>query len=53
MLLAKLSVDADIKAVLLDLLSRDEESKYSNRASEVPDRDTRKNILSALKKIPA
>ena len=52
-LLAKLSVDADIKAVLLDLLSRDEESKYSNRASEVPDRDTRKNILSALKKIPA
>ena len=52
-LLAKLSVDADIKAVLLDLLSRDEESKYSNRASEVPDRDTRKNILSALKKISA
>jgi len=52
-LLAKLSVDADIKAVLLDLLSRDEESKYSNRASEVPDRETRTNILSALKKIPA
>jgi hypothetical protein len=52
-LLARLSVDADIKAVLLDLLSRDEESKYSNRASEVPDRETRTNILSALKKIPA
>lgn len=51
-LLAKLSVDADIKAVLLDLLSRDEESKYSPRASKVPDRATRTNILSALKKIP-
>ena len=51
-LLAKLSVDADIKAVLASLLSRDEESRYSIGGAKAPDRETREKILSALKKIP-
>jgi hypothetical protein len=51
-LLAKLSVDAEIKAALINLLSLDEESKYSTGGGKVPDQETRKNILSALKKIP-
>ena len=51
-LLAKLSVDAEIKAVLTNLLSLDEESKYSIGGGKVPDQETRAKVLSALKKIP-
>ena len=48
-----LAVDDQTKAQLANLLSRDEELKYSVGLSKAPDRDTRAKILSALKKIPA
>jgi hypothetical protein len=48
-----LAVDDQTKAQLANLLSRDEELKYSVGVSKDPDRDTRAKILSALKKIPA
>lgn len=51
-ILSKLSLDAEIRVVLANLLSRDDESKYSIGGGKVPDRETRQNILSALKKIP-
>jgi len=52
-LLVSLAVDDQTKAQLANLLSRDEELKYSVGGAMVPDRDTRTKILSALKKIPA
>ena len=52
-LVAGLAVDDQTKAQLANLLSRDEELKYSVGGTTAPDRDTRAKILSALKKIPA
>jgi hypothetical protein len=48
-----LAVDDQTKAQLANLLSRDEELKYSVGVSKAPDRDARAKILSALKKISA
>ncbi len=52
-LVVGLAVDDQTKAQLANLLSRDEELKYSVGGTKAPDRDTRAKILSALKKIPA
>jgi hypothetical protein len=48
-----LKVDEETKAVLTNLLVRDEESKYSAAGAQAIDRDSRSPILSALKKIVA
>jgi len=52
-LVVGLAVDDQTKAQLANLLSLDEELKYSVGGATLPDRDTRTEILSALKKIPA
>jgi hypothetical protein len=52
-LVVGLAVDDQTKAQLANLLSSDEELKYSVGGAKLPDRDTRTKILSALKKIPA
>jgi hypothetical protein len=52
-LVAGLAVDDQTKAQLANLLSRDEELKYSVGGAKSLDRDTREKILSALKTIPA
>ena len=49
--LDSLDLDDDSKDVLLDLLSRDAECKYSFGATAAPERETRSRILEALKKI--
>jgi hypothetical protein len=49
--LDNLDLDDDSKDVLLDLLARDAECKYSFGATAAPERDTRSRILEALKKI--
>ena len=49
--LDSLDLDDDSKDVLLDLLARDAECKYSFGATAAPERDTRSRILEALKKI--
>jgi hypothetical protein len=52
-LVSSLAVDDQTKAQLANLLSLDEELKYSVGGAKAPDRDTRAKILSALKKVPA
>lgn len=52
-LVSRLAVDDQTKAELTNLLSRDEELKYSVTGTQALDRDTRAKILSALKTIPA
>jgi hypothetical protein len=52
-LVAGLAVDDQTKAQLANLLSRDEELKYSVGGAKSLDRDTRAKILLALKTIPA
>ena len=52
-LMVGLAVDDQTKAQLANLLSCDEELKYSVGGTKAPDRDTRAKILSALKTIPA
>jgi len=51
-IVADLVLDDQTKAQLVNLLSRDEEFKYSVGGAKAPDRDAREKILSALKKIP-
>ena len=46
-----LDLDDDSKDVLLDLLARDAECKYSFGATAAPEQETRSRILEALKKI--
>ncbi|MFM8716634.1 MAG: BatD family protein [Spartobacteria bacterium] len=50
-LVAGLKADEETKAVLANLLVRDEESKYSAGGVQAIDRHARSRILSALKKI--
>ena len=52
-LVSRLAVDDQTKAQLANLLSREDELKYSVGRGKALDRDTREKILSALKKIPA
>jgi hypothetical protein len=52
-LVARLTLDDQTRAHLSNLLSLNEELKYSFGGAKFPDRDTRAKILSALKKIPA
>jgi hypothetical protein len=52
-LVARLALDDQTRAHLSNLLSLNEELKYSFGGAKFPDRDTRAKILSALKKIPA
>jgi hypothetical protein len=52
-LVSVLAVDDQTKAQLANLLSLDEELKYSVGGAKAPDRDTREKILSALKKFTA
>jgi hypothetical protein len=49
--LDSLDLDDDSKDVLLDLLARDAECKYSFGATVAPERETRSRILEALKKM--
>ena len=49
--LKSLSIDEEKKAALLDLVARDEESKYSYGSPQIPAREVRERILEALKKI--
>jgi len=49
--LESLDLDDDSKDVLLDLLARDAEGKYSFGAAATPDRNLRNRILESLKKI--
>jgi hypothetical protein len=46
-----LAVDDETKSALLDLVTREAESKYSYLTPEIPSREVRDRILEALKKI--
>jgi len=50
-LVSKLSLNDEAKAILTNLLAYDAESKYSASGAQALERDTRVRILSALKKI--
>ncbi len=52
-LVSKLPLDDEAKAILTTLLAYDAESKYSASGAQALERDTRVRILSALKKITA
>ena len=49
--LDSLDLERDSKYVLMELLARDAECKYSFGSTATPERETRERILEALKKI--